>query len=381
MKQFTIVAKTMFGLEEILAKEITDIGGEEIEILSRAVKFKGDKELLYKANLHLRTAIKILKPIATFQTRDENQLYERIQSINWSKYLSVNKTFSIDGITSGEIFTHSKYVALKTKDAIVDQFRDKYNKRPSIDLDNPHLRLNIHIYNTTCTVSLDSTGMTLAKRGYRLQQTTAPMNEALAAGLVLMSGWDKKRDFFDPMCGSGTIDIEAALIARNIAPSRLRHFTFKNWENFDPELWAKVKEEANDNIKPFRGKIIGHDLDYKAVEIAQQNAQRAGVRNVVEFKINDFFKPKTEVENSHIIFNPPYGERIQAETDMIPFYKEIGTQLKHTFNGCDAWIFSGNLDAVKFIGLHPSKKIKMYNAAIECKFQKYELYSGSKKEK
>lgn len=381
METFDIVAKTLFGLEEVLKSEIEKIGGTDIEILSRAVKFKGNQAVLYKSNLHLRTAIKILKPIASFIVNNEEQLYRNIKNISWNDYLSENQTFAIDGTTSGEIFKHSKYVALKAKDAIADRFREKTGVRPSVDTENPDLRINIQISGTNCNVSLDSSGAPLGKRGYRLHQLLAPISENLAAGMILLSGWDKKSNFIDPMCGSGTIPIEAALIAANIAPGRLRSFAFEKWKDFAPFLWKRIKNEAEKQIIPFKGKIFGHDSDVNAVRYSALNAQNAMVEDFIDIDKKDFFKDEFGFNDGIVMINPPYGERLNEEDEIIPMYKEIGNKLKHSYENCSAWIISGNLNAIKFIGLKPSKKIALFNGPIECKFHKFELYKGTKKQK
>jgi len=379
LEPFDIIAKTLFGFEQILADELHELGVKDIEILTRAVKYSGDQALLYKSNLHLRTAIKILKPIASFNVNNTEMLYQKVQSIDWDEYFSTSQTFAIDGITSGEIFTHSQFVALKSKDAIVDQFRAKFGVRPSVDIENPDVRINVHIYDTTCTVSLDSSGKSLGKRGYKLHQVKAPLSEVLAAGIILLTGWDKKNNFIDAMCGSGTFPIEAALIARNIAPGSFRSFTFENWNDFDPALWSKLKREAKRNITPFPGKIQAFDIDRHAIDTSRENAERAGVGSYITFENIDFFKSNPEIENGIVIMNPPYGERLEDRDDIIPLYQEIGNHLKQAYNGYDAWILSGNLDAIKFIGLKPSRKIPLFNGPIDCRLNKFELYRGSKK--
>jgi len=378
LKNFDIIATTQFGLEGILASELNELGANDIEILSRAVKFKGDLALLYKCNLYLRTALKILKPIATFEALNEQALYNEVKKIDWSKYLTTDQTFAIDGTTSGEIFTHSKFVALKSKDAIVDQFREIDGIRPSIDVDDPDLQINIHISEVACSVSIDSTGLPLSKRGYRLEQIFAPISEVLAAGIILLSGWDKKSNFYDPMCGSGTFSIEAALMACNIPNGRLRHFAFEKWNDFDATLWEMIRSEAETKIKPFEGKIFASDIEKRAIEISIQNARRAGVEEYIAFKNCDFLSSTPESDPGVVVLNPPYGERLQSD-DIVEFYREIGTRLKHFYNGCDAWIISANLEALKFIGLKPSRKIKLYNGQLECRLNKFELYRGSKR--
>jgi putative N6-adenine-specific DNA methylase len=378
LKNFDIIATTQFGLEGVLAAELNELGANDIEILSRAVKFSGDLNLLFKCNLYLRTALKILKPIATFEALNEQDLYNKVKKIDWSEFLTTDQTFAIDGTTSGEVFTHSKFVALKSKDAIVDQFREIDGIRPSINVDDPDLQINIHISEVACSVSIDSTGLPLSKRGYRLEQIFAPISEVLAAGIILLSGWDKKSNFFDPMCGSGTFSIEAALIAQNIPNGRLRHFAFEKWKDFDVALWEQIKKDSESNIKPFEGKIFASDIEKRAVEIAIQNARRAGVEELISFKNSDFLSSTPEGEPGVVVLNPPYGERLQSD-DIVEFYSEIGTRLKHFYNGSDAWIISANLEALKFIGLKPSRKIKLYNGQLECKLNKYELYRGSKR--
>lgn len=380
LEKFNLIAKTYFGLEEVLANELNDLGAEEIEIRSRAVSYKGDMKLLYKSNLHLRTAIKILKPIATFTANNEHQLYERVQRIPWHKYFSLHQTFAIDGTTSGDLFTHSKYVALKTKDAIVDQFRDKFGRRPDVDPRDPDLRINVHIAQNKCSIALDSSGLTLAKRGYRMEQVQAPMSEALAAGIILLSGWDKKSDFIDPMCGSGTFSIEAALLATNTPPGIQRSFAFEKWNEFDENIWKKIRSEAREQMVPLKAKIMGYDLESDAVNISRDNARRARVGQKITFEKTNFLESEANGVGGLVFINPPYDERLEIDS-IIELYKEMGTCLKHKYEGYDAWIISGNLEALKFVGLRPSKKIKLYNGQLECRLQKYELYRGSKKAK
>lgn len=379
MEKFEIIAKTLFGFEDILADELKELGATDIELLTRAVKYKGDKSLLYKSNLQLRTAIKVLKPIASFEVANEMQLYAKVKKIDWSAYLSPEKTFAIDGIVSSDVFTHSKFVALKSKDAIVDQFREKYGVRPSVDIEDPDLRINIHIADKTCSVSLDSSGQSLGKRGYKQSQTAAPLSEVLAAGIIILSGWDKEREFIDAMSGSGTFPIEAALMAANIPAGSFRNFTFEKWNDFDSELWRIIKQNADSRIKPLKNKIKGFDLDSNAVQIGRENARRAGVDKYISFEKKDFMISAPETDNAFVVMNPPYGERLEEKDQMVSFYKEIGDHLKQDYNGADAWIFSGNPEAMKFIGLRPSKKIKLYNGPIECRLNKYEMYRGSKK--
>ncbi len=379
MEKFEIIVKTLFGFEEILAAELRAIGASDIEILTRAVKFKGNNELLYKSNLLLRTAIKVLKPIASFNAKNEDEFYDKVKRIDWSEYMTTDDTLAIDGITFSDIFTHSQYIALLTKDAIVDQFRDKTGVRPNVELENPNLRINVHIADTTVSISLDSSGKSLGKRGYKTEQNAAPLSEVMAAGIIMLSGWDNSRPFIDPMCGSGTIPIEAALIARNIPAGNFRHFTFENWKDFDASLWEKIKHDANAAIVPYESKIMGFDIDNNSVRIARDNAKRAGVDDIVTVEHMDFFETSPGLDNAHLVMNPPYGERLEEKEDMVDLYKAIGDHFKQHYNGCDAWVLSGNLDAIKFIGLRPSRKIWLYNGPIECKLHKFEMYRGSKK--
>lgn len=375
--QFDIVAKTQFGLEELLAAELKALGATDIELLTRAVKYRGDQTILYKSNLHLRTALKVLVPFASFYAHHENQLYKRIRQIDWEQFITPHQTLAIDATTNSDIFHHSKFTALKTKDAIVDQFRDRYGIRPSVDVDNPDLRLNVHIHDKLVTLSLDSSGATLDRRGYRLSRTEAPMNEVLAAGIVMLAGWQGEGQLLDPMCGSGTFSIEAAMLAANIAPGKRRVFGFERWRDFDGALWQQLKEAAHQAEHKFSGNILCSDLDPTAVDIAQQNARRAGVERLIDFRTSDFFESKPPTESGTLLLNPPYGERLQ-EDNIVEFYKEIGNQLKQQYAGHTAWIISANEDALKHVGLRPSRRIKLFNGALECRLQKFELFAGKK---
>jgi putative N6-adenine-specific DNA methylase len=342
------------------------------------VKYRGNLETIYKSNLHLRTAIKILCPIAVFQAFNDDKLYKKIKQVEWEKYMDVTGTFSVDATTFGEVFRHSKFVALRVKDAIADRFRERTGIRPSVDTGNPDLRINIHIADRSCTLSLDSSGDFLGKRGYRLSQTHAPISELLAAGMVILSGWNRRDDFVDPMCGSGTIPIEAAMMALNIPPGSFRSFAFEKWKEFDPDLWKKLKKEADETRIAFKGSIKGYDLEMKAIEVSNENARRAGVHGHVNFERMDFFRSKPTTPSGVVLMNPPYGERMEQKQQIAELYNNVGTHLKHSYMGWDAWIISGNLEAMKRIGLKPSKKIKLFNGPIDCRLQKYELYSGSK---
>ena len=378
-EQFEMIAKTFQGLEEILAEELTTLGANDIQIGRRMVSFTGDKRMMYKANFCLRTAIRILKPIKNFTAKDADEVYNQIQAIPWEEYLDVNKTFAIDAVVFSEEFRHSKFVSYKVKDAIVDYFREKTGKRPSVRINNPDVLLNIHIAHTTCTLSLDSSGESLHRRGYRQEQVEAPLNEVLAAGMVLMTGWRGECDLIDPMCGSGTIPIEAALIARNIAPGVFRKgFAFEKWVDFDSEMFDEIYNDDSQE-REFTHKIYGYDNSPKANEIATHNIKAAGVSKDVTLKLQPFQQFEQPQEKSIIVMNPPYGERISTN-DLLGLYQMIGERLKHAFVGNEAWVLSYREECFDQIGLKPSKKVPLFNGALECEFRKYEIFDGKYKE-
>jgi len=374
-----MLAKTMFGLEEILADELRKLGAQNIKKMNRAVSFKGDKGFMYKANLNLRTALRILKPIVHFQAHNEKELYNKLCEIDWTEIFNLSSTFATNATTHSEVFTHSKYASLVLKDAIVDTFRKKSEKRPNVDPNMPDVSINLHIAKHTCTISLDSSGDSLHKRGYKLNTVTAPINEVLAAGLILLSDWNKISDFHDPMCGSGTLLIEAALIAYNIPVNIFRNrFGFEGWNDFDEKLWEKIKEVSLDKETHYCGKITGSDNFQKAVRISRKNIKNALLSDNIKVKTEDFFNNTIEA-GTFILFNPPYGERIPIEAD--EFYEKVGNTLKHNYKGCSVWLISSDIENMKFIGLHPSRKIKVMNGKLECSFRKFEVYEGSKKAK
>ena len=378
-EQFEMIAKTFQGLEEILAEELTTLGANDIQIGRRMVSFTGDKRMMYKANFCLRTAIRILKPIKNFTAKDADEVYNQIQAIPWEEYLDVNKTFAIDAVVFSEEFRHSKFVSYKVKDAIVDYFREKTGNRPSVRINIPDVLLNIHIAHTTCTLSLDSSGESLHRRGYRQEQVEAPLNEVLAAGMVLMTGWRGECDLIDPMCGSGTIPIEAALIARNIAPGVFRKgFAFEKWVDFDSEMFDEIYNDDSQERK-FTHKIYGYDNSPKANEIATHNIKAAGVSKDVTLKLQPFQQFEQPQEKSIIVMNPPYGERISTN-DLLGLYQMIGERLKHAFVGNEAWVLSYREECFDQIGLKPSKKVPLFNGALECEFRKYEIFDGKYKE-
>ncbi len=377
-----MVAKTLFGFEELLAKELQNLGARDVKIGVRNVSFSGDKGFMYKANLALRTAIKILKPINTFRVANEQDLYNQVYKMSWEDYMKPSGTLAIDATVHSTIFTHSKYIALKTKDAIVDKFRDTAGERPNIDLRFPDLKINVHIDKQLCTISLDSSGESLHRRGYKTATNIAPINEVLAAGLIMLSGWDGQTDFMDPMCGSGTILAEAAMIACNIPPNLMRkEFAFERWQDWDVDLFEKIEESLLSKTRDFHHKILGYDKSPSGVRKAKENIKNAHLDEFITIKHEDFFKTqKAGKEKLHMVFNPPYGERLEM-LNVETFYGDIGTTLKHGYPNTNAWFITSNLEALKHIGLRPSRKIKLFNAKLEARFVKYEMYAGSKKAK
>lgn len=381
MENFKMVAKTFFGFEEILAKELQQLGAQEVEIGTRMVSFKGDKGFMYKANLSLRSALKILKPIYHFRAFNDQSLYKGIQGIDWSKYLNANQTFVIDTTIHSDNFKHSQFVSQKAKDAIVDQFRDKFGQRPSIDKDFPDLRINIHIDRDQCSVALDTSGASLHHRGYRTATNIAPINEVLAAGMLLLSGWDGSSHFLDPMCGSGTILVEAAMIACNIpANINRKEFAFEKWNDWDNDLFDQIIDALMKRTREFHHTIIGYDKAPSAVQKAKDNVRNANLEDYITISQANFFETKKEtVGPLHMVFNPPYGERLDIELER--FYRELGDTLKNNYSNTNAWFITANLEALKYVGLRPSRKIKLFNGSLEARLVKYEMYEGSKRTK
>ena len=376
---FPMVAKTLFGLEDILAAELKQLGALHIEKGARMVRFEGDTGFLYKASLALRTAIRIVKPLFSFQVRNEQELYRKIYAFDWSTCMTADQTLAIDATVHSEQFTHSRYVALKCKDAIVDQFRDKTGKRPNVDTERPDLRLNIHIDRDQCTVSLDASGSSLHLRGYKTGVHVAPINEVLASGLLLLSGWDGQCDFLDPMCGSGTILIEAAMIACRIpANINRKDFAFMRWPDWDEALFDLIRESLLKKTREFPHTIRGYDISMAAIRKAQQNVVNAGLEDYIQLSLQNFFRSKKEGDAPlHILFNPPYDERISIETET--FYRNIGDTLKQNYPGTQAWLVTAHLEALKYVGLKTSARIKVFNGNLESRLVKYELYAGSRK--
>ena len=378
-QQFELIAKTFMGLEPVLAKELTQMGANDIQIGRRMVSFRGNKETMYRANFQLHTAIKILKPIAHFKATCADDVYTEIGKIDWTEYLSDDRTFAVDSVVFSEEFRHSKFVSYKVKDAIVDQLREKTGKRPNISVSNPDLRLHIHIAETDATLCLDSSGESLHRRGYRQESVEAPLNEVLAAGIIMMTGWQGETDFIDPMCGSGTFLIEAALIARNMAPGVFRkEYAFEKWPDFDAELFDEIYNDDSQE-REFTHHIYGYDVDMKAVNTARQNVRAAGLTNDITIEqqdFKDFMQPK---EKSIIVTNPPYGERISTP-NLLDTYRMIGERLKHQFTGGEAWVLSYREECFEQIGLKPSIKIPLFNGSLECELRKYQMFDGKLKE-
>ena len=385
---FHMLAKTFKGLEPVLARELTELGANDVQIERRAVSFRGDKALLYRANLCLRTASRVLVPIANFRAADADAVYEEVKKINWSQYMTADTTFAIDATVYSETFRNSRFVTYRVKDAVADYWNERANKRPSVRVTDPDLLINIHISAQRVTVSLDSSGESLHKRGYRVANTEAPINEALAAGMLLIAGWQGQSDFYDPMCGSGTLLIEAALIARNIAPGVFRSsFAFEKWADFDAELWSDIYNDDSAE-REFTHRIYGSDASFYAIQQAQKNIKSAGVTHDIELRQIRLEEIKTDSlpfregqgVGCLVMMNPPYGERLASNRDMERLYAAIGTALKHQFAGATAWIISSNNEAMKCIGLKPAKRLHLLNGELDCQFNRYDLFAGKRKE-
>lgn len=375
--EFEMLAKTFRGLEEVLATELVNIGANNVQIQRRAVSFTGDKALMYKANLCSRTASRILKPILSFDASNPDEVYEQVKKINWSDYMSVDSTFVIDSTVFSDVFRHSKFVAYRVKDAIADWFTERYEKRPSVRLEGAQLMINIHIAEHHCTLSLDSSGDSLHKRGYRVAQTEAPLNEALAAGMLLMAGWKGQSNFVDPMCGSGTLLIEAALIALNIPPGIYRSsFAFEKWNDFDEELFDTL---YNDDAyeRPFDFKIYGSDNSPRAIQIAEQNVKSTGLSKYIELQVMPVQKLEAPAPDCMIVTNPPYGERITSD-DIYGLYAALGTTVKHKFAGSSVWVISSHEECLDKIGLKPTERIRLLNGALDCWYCKYDIFAGKR---
>ncbi|MCL4483146.1 MAG: THUMP domain-containing protein [Bacteroidetes bacterium] len=379
MEKFKIVVKTFAGLEPVLAMELKALGAEGVTPERRAVSFLGDKELLYKANFLLRTALKVLKPIAQFKVNKKEDLYSKAKIIPWSEYLTLDKSFSIESTVQSEMFVNSMYASLKVKDAIADYFRESLGKRPSVNTEDPDIRVHVYLMGDYCEISLDSSGESLHKRGYRIRQGEAPINEVLAAGMIMLTGWDGATDFLDPMCGSGTLLIEAAMIARGIPAGIYRKsYGFEKWPDFDDELFSEIYNADYERESSIR--IFGSDISVQSCAIARANIKNAGLSKTIEVETKDFLDLDPPFENGTILTNPPYGERMRAGS-ITELYKSVGDVLKQKYAGYTAWIISSSEDGFKNIGLKPSRKIELFNGALPCSFRSFELFRGTYKQK
>ncbi len=378
-EEFELIAKTLEGLEEVLAQELIELGANNVEKGRRMVSFTGDKRMMYLANFSLRTAIRILKPLSHFTATNPDEVYEQVKRIPWERYLSTQQTFAVDEVVFSNEFRHSKFVAYRVKDAIADYFMERDGKRPGVRVTGPDVLINIHIAETSCTLSLDASGESLHRRGYRQATLEAPLNEVLAAGIILMSGWRGECDFIDPMCGSGTLPIEAALIARNIAPGVFRQgYAFEKWPDFDKELFEEIYND-DQNEREFNHHIYGYDNNPRAIEVATRNVKAAGLSRNITLKQQPFQAFEQPKEKSILITNPPYGERISSP-DLLGLYQMIGERLKHAFTGGSAWILSYRDECFDQIGLKPTQKIPLMNGALQCQLRQYELFEGKYKQ-
>ncbi len=375
---FPLIAKTISGLEDALVLELEALGATGAMKLNRAVSFTGDTEMMYKANYACRTALRILKPLFHFEILEQKDLYEKIYEFPWEDYLDAEHSLAIDAVISYTVFTNSQFVAQKSKDAIVDRLRDKLGTRPSVDLEHPDLKVNVHLFKDACTVALDSSGQSLHRRGYRKSTGPAPINEVLAAGLIKLSGWDANTPLFDPMCGSGTLLIEAAMLAKNMPAGYFREeWGFMKWRDFDADLWEKVRADANALTTALKVKIHGSDRAERAIESARENLRFTNLYEDITLEVKSFEDSQPPFEKGFIISNPPYDERLEIE-DSLAFYKMIGDTMKRKFAGYTAWMISSDLESVKFIGLRPSRRIPVFNGPLECRFLKFDLFAGRK---
>ena len=377
-KQLHISVKTFKGLEEELAKEIRELGGSHIEVGNRVVHTRGDLGFIYKLTYNLRTALRVLFSWKKVFANDTEELYQALNKLPWTEILSVKQSFRIDVIGTSECFPHTQFARQRAKDAIVDHFRDQVGDRPNVDVINPEIALQVYVFKNEVSILLDASGFSLHKRSYRKGRHPAPLNEVLAAGIVKMVNWNELGTLIDPMCGSGTLLIEAAWNSFNIPPQVLNtQFAFMNWPNFDPHLWSKIQQVSMDKMKDIYGNFFGFDMNKKAVESARINIREAKVNEEVPVIPKNFFQLTAEDNRGVLVFNPPYDERLEQNDP--DFYASIGDRLKQEFQGYEAWVFTGNLEAAKHIGLRPSRRISLQNGDIDCKLFKFELYAGSKK--
>ena len=356
-KNFKMLAKSFYGMEKILALELKQLGAADVYEGNRLVHFTGDKGFMYKANLCLRTALKILKPIFQFRAENESVLYEKLYNYDWSNLLSPDQTFAIDSVVHGKVFNHSLYVTQRCKDAIVDRFRKDHGRRPTIDTRHPDIRLHLHIFDQKCSLSLDTSGHSLHHRGYRSLTNIAPINEVLAAGIIMLSDWDQRTDFMDPMCGSGTLLIEAAMMACKIPANLNRNvFAFEKWKDWDNILFDKIKNSKLNSVISPAGKIYGFDKAPSAMEKATTNIKNAGLEDFIQVNRGNFFNSKKMGDTPlHLLTNPPYGERLDGDINTL--YKNFGDTLKQSYPNTQAWIISSNFEALKFLDSGPAEKL------------------------
>ncbi len=378
-EQFDLVAKTLYGLEDVLADELRALGAEGVETGRRMVAFRGDKAMLYKANFHCRTALRILKPVARFRAENADEVYEAVKAVEWERYLSPERTFAVDAVIYSENFRHSKFVAYRTKDAIADRFKERTGQRPSVRLSNPDMAIHIHISHNDCTLALDSSGESLHRRGYRVEQGEAPLNEVLAAGMILLTGWRGESHFVDPMCGSGTLLIEAAMIALNIPPGVYRKgFAFERWPDFDRELFESIYNDDSGE-RDFEFLCHGADISADAIRRTERNVRSAGLSRYITLRTMPFQQFMRAPQPAILVTNPPYGERIAAD-NIGELYGMIGERLKHVFMGCQAWILSYRDECFDHIGLRPNAKLQLMNGELTCEYRGYELFAGTNKD-
>jgi putative N6-adenine-specific DNA methylase len=374
-----LVAKTLYGLEKVLAGELMSFGAVDVQTANRAVLFEGDKELLYTVNYCSRTALSVLMTIGSFRIRSKEDLYKGGSGIDWERYMDTGDTFSIVPVVNSPFFAHTGYAGLILKDAIADYFRKRTGSRPSVNTDDPVILINLHISNDQVTISVDASVIPLFKRGYRLEQSVAPLNEVLAAGILMLSGWEGASPLTDPMCGSGTIPIEAGLIACNIPPGKFRKFFgFQRWKDYNAELFDKVKLDCDKKVRKTTVNICGSDISAQAVLQSEINVSRAGLGDIISIKVSDFKDLKNTDDNGFVFLNPPYGQRLQPD-ELDSLYSMIGTTLKHNFAGTTVWLITSNKESLKKVGLKPKEKHTLFNGALECTLIKYEMYTGTRK--
>ena len=376
-----LTAKTLYGLENIMAEELREIGAADVKPANRAVLFSGNSELLYKVNYCSRYALSVLVSVDDFRITSKDDLYRRALRTDWSSVMDPDSTFSVVPVVNSKLFGHTGYPGLIVKDAIADHFRNKSGRRPSVNTSDPDVLVNLHISNNDVNLSIDSSVVPLFKRGYRKVQGAAPLNEVLAAGILKLSGWNDSFPLVDPMCGSGTIAIEAGLIAFHIPPGKLRpFFGFSRWKDFDEELFDRVKREADSRITGNSVNISASDISEQAVEQAVENIRSAGLAGKINVELLDFTAAVPKEPGGFLVFNPPYGQRLQPD-EIENLYKMIGSVMKHNFPGYRAWIITAGRELLKNVGLKPKSKYTLYNGALECVLAGYELYEGSRKQR